>query len=77
MIWRGSKPFTVGILDEHGNVVESFTAQPGHMIPPKWMQVIRETPKADLLEVHDKGKHDPKQVKQEFLKKWKPPSKLK
>ncbi len=70
MIWQGKSPFTVGITDEHGNVTESFTAQPGQMIPPKWMQVIKES-KGDVLMVNDNGKHDPKQVKEEFLKNWK------
>lgn len=71
MIWRGKSPFTVGVLDDFGNIVESFTAQPGQMIPPKWMQVIRDQ-KGDILEIDNKGKHDPEQVKREFLKKWKP-----
>ncbi len=73
MIWRGKSPFTVGLMDEHGNVTQFFTAQPGQIIPPKWMQIIRDSKDAETLMVNDKGKHDPKQVKAEFLKKWKRP----
>jgi len=49
IIWRGSKPFTIGILDEHGNVEESFTAQPGQMIPDKWVHLLRDTPNTKLV----------------------------
>ncbi len=71
MIWTGKSPFTVGLTDEHGNVIESFTAEPGQIIPDRWMQVIRDSKKY-LFEIDDKGKYDPSLVKQEVIKNWKP-----
>jgi hypothetical protein len=66
IIWRGKSPFTVGEVDDDGNVTDSFTAQPGDVIPEKWMKIMREAEK--IYDIDDKGKYDPKQVKEHFQK---------
>lgn len=67
MIWKGKSPFTVGICDELGNVIEKFTAQPGQLIPEKWMKIIRAEQGEPLI-VDDKGHYDPKLVRIAMMK---------
>lgn len=42
-IWRGAKPLVIGQYDaDEGATTESITIQPGGIIPPRWLRIIRE-----------------------------------
>lgn len=70
MIWKGKSPFTVGLTDDDGNVIESYTALPGMLIPKKWLKVIwKAQSENNLHAIDDKGNYDPAQVKREINSK--------
>lgn len=42
MIWRGSKPFIVGSLNEDGSIAEEFIIHPGQEFPKRAMELLKD-----------------------------------